>query len=300
MEQVRRIKSPERRDWTVNTLNLKTNMTMEPYHNQFMPIPIKEEEEQLLLVHPQVGVSKHELPFVTRVKNKQCWIPLANDSSSRKEWKVGTLVGTYELITEDKIHQPVEPGEVNILKEIQNDLVPQVEPIRSEGSRQEKLGQLIDQQQWTYLSKKQREELRAAILAHDELFIVEPGELGLLKGPPAKIAVADSQPIRGPSYRYPEEAKSLIAEMLVDMEDRGIIEKSTSAWLSPIVLVNKSDGSKRMCLDYRQVNTHLCTDIYPLPRLDELVEQAAGQKYYVTLDMREAIFRSCLMKIAGI
>ncbi len=74
--------------------------------------------------------------------------------------------------------------------------------------------------------------------------------------------------------------------MLEDMEEKGIIEPSTASGLSPIVLVNKPDGSKRLCLDYRQVKKHLATDIYPLPRLDELVDQAAGHKYYITLDMR--------------
>ncbi len=75
------------------------------------------------------------------------------------------------------------------------------------------------------------------------------------------------------------------------MEDRQIIEKSTSAWLSSIVLVNKPDGNKRMCLDYRHMNEHLATDIHPLPRLEELVDQAAGHNFYATLDMREAYFQ---------
>ncbi len=44
-----------------------------------------------------------------------------------------------------------------------------------------------------------------------------------------------------------------------------------------------------MCLDYRQVNRHLA--IYPLPRLEELVDQAAGLQSYVTLDLREAYFQ---------
>ena len=43
-----------------------------------------------------------------------------------------------------------------------------------------------------------------------------------------------------------------------------------------------------MCLDYRKVNEHLETDIYPLPRLEELVEAAAGNKFYVTLDLKDA------------
>ncbi len=49
-----------------------------------------------------------------------------------------------------------------------------------------------------------------------------------------------------------------------------------------------------MCVDYCNVNKHLATDIYPLPLLEELVEQAAGHQYYVTLDMREAYFQILL------
>ncbi len=49
-----------------------------------------------------------------------------------------------------------------------------------------------------------------------------------------------------------------------------------------------------MCLDYRHVNKHLATDVYPLPRLEELVEQAAGHPYHVTLHMREAYFHIML------
>ncbi len=77
--------------------------------------------------------------------------------------------------------------------------------------------------------------------------------------------------------------------MLKDMEERDIIEQSTAAWLSPIVLVNKPDGSKRMCLDNRQVNKHLATDINPLPRLEEFVDQAAGHQYYVTRHARDLL-----------
>ncbi len=65
-----------------------------------------------------------------------------------------------------------------------------------------------------------------------------------------------------------------MAEMLDDMERKGVIEKSTFARLSPKVLVSKPDGSKRVCLEYRHVNKHPSAYIYPLPRLDELVEQA--------------------------
>ncbi len=69
--------------------------------------------------------------------------------------------------------------------------------------------------------------------------------IGLISGDPVNIKVKDPQPSRRPMYRYPEQAKEIIAEMLLDMEKREIIEISTAAWLSPIVLVNKPDGSIR-------------------------------------------------------
>ncbi len=74
-------------------------------------------------------------------------------------------------------------------------------------------------------------------------------------------------------YHYPEKAKEDIASILKDLEERDIIGKSTAAWLSPIVLVSKPSGEKRMCLDYRKVNKQLVTDIHPLSNLEELVEQ---------------------------
>ncbi len=49
-----------------------------------------------------------------------------------------------------------------------------------------------------------------------------------------------------------------------------------------------------MCLDYRKVNTHLVTDIHPLPHLEELVENVAGNKLYATLDLKDAYYQVML------
>ncbi len=149
----------------------------------------------------------------------------------------------------------------------------------------------MKRQNWQHLTRPEQVEFCQVILQHDPLFILDEKELCLINSPLAHIKVDDPRPSRGPTYRYPEQAKQLIAEMLDDMVQRDIIERSTAAWLSPIVLVNKPDGIKRICLDYRHVNKHLATDVYPLPRLEELVEKAAGHPYYVTLDMREAYFK---------
>ena len=92
-------------------------------------------------------------------------------------------------------------------------------------------------------------------------------------------------------YRYPKHEKEVITKLLNDMEERGVIEPSSSAWLSPIVLVNKHDGTKIMCLEFWRVNEHLSDDVYPLPRLEDLVFSAAGHQINVTLNLKDAYFQ---------
>ncbi len=139
-----------------------------------------------------------------------------------------------------------------------------------------------------------RQKLFKLITQHNEAFILEKGELGTIQDPPVHINLSDPNPVRGPNYRYLERAKSIIAELFKEMKKRDVIEPSPAAWLSPIVLVSKPDGSKRMCLDYRGVNKHLAADIYSLPRLEELVELASENKYYATLDLKDAYFQVVL------
>ncbi len=219
---------------------------------------------------------------------KHIYLPLTNGSKSDKKFKPGTILGSIEKV------ESIPPPQTHATTQIHNDLLPYNDQVKHSGTRSQKLRELIKSQNWQHLTLPEQDSFRKVILQYDPLFILEDKELGLIKGPPAHIKIEDPRLSRGPMYRYPEQAKKIISDLLDDMEERDIIERSTAAWLSPIVLVNKPDGSKRMCLDYRHVNKHLATDVYPLPRLEELVEQAAGHPYYVTLDMREAYFQIML------
>ena len=267
-------------------INLGSPMYVEPYHTKFVPLPSKENPGQTLLVHPQPTIIGHANPFLVQVQEDgQVHIPFLNPTKARKLYPVGTLIGSYEKVPE------FCSSKINTSHEVHNDLIPVGDAVEGDGTRQERLNILIKDQEWDHLSQSQRTELNDVILHHDQLFILGPQEVGTMDVPPVHINVTDPQPCRGPVYRYPELAKSHIADLLKEMEQKHIIERSQAAWLSPIVLVNKPDGSKRMCLDYRGVNKHLATDVYPLPRLDELVEQAAGHKYYCTLDLKDAYFQ---------
>jgi len=65
----------------------------------------------------------------------------------------------------------------------------------------------------------------------------------------------------------------------------GIFWTAHSAWSSPVVLIRKKNGSWRLCVDYRKLNSGTIQDAYPLPRIDEYLDALAGSKYFSTLDL---------------
>ena len=76
-----------------------------------------------------------------------------------------------------------------------------------------------------------------------------------------------------------------VARQLDEMQSRGVIQPSSSPWASPVVLVRKKDGSLRFCIDYRHLNLVTKPDVFPLPRLDDLLDQLGQSKFFSTLDL---------------
>lgn len=68
------------------------------------------------------------------------------------------------------------------------------------------------------------------------------------------------------------------------MLDAGVIRPSMSPWASPVVLVEKADGSVRFAIDYRRLNGIATKDAYPLPRINDYLDVLGGAKYFSILD----------------
>ena len=92
-------------------------------------------------------------------------------------------------------------------------------------------------------------------------------------------------PIRSHPYRVSPDKRELIRREVDYMLTRGIVEKACSSWSSPVVLVRKSDGSQRLCVDFRKINAITPNLSYPLPRLDDLIERVGTASFIVTLDL---------------
>ena len=99
------------------------------------------------------------------------------------------------------------------------------------------------------------------------------------------IDTGSAQPIRLVPYRIPQAYRDTVKKELHEMEESGIIERSSSEWAAPIVLVRKKDGALRMCVDYRRLNAVSRADAYPIPRVDDLLDRLGKAKYITTLDL---------------
>jgi len=75
-----------------------------------------------------------------------------------------------------------------------------------------------------------------------------------------------------------------------------IIEPSYSEWSNPIVMVKKSNGKYRLCLDFRKVNSVSKKDAYPLPNMNGILDKLRSARYISTIDLSQAYFQIPLAK----
>lgn len=105
------------------------------------------------------------------------------------------------------------------------------------------------------------------------------------------VIVTKSPPIKQRYYPVSPVIQKIIDSELQTMLNEGIIETSTSAWSSPILMVRKKDGNFRFCVDYRKLNAVTERDSYPLPYVTHTLDKLRDAHYLSSLDIRSAYWQ---------
>jgi hypothetical protein len=98
--------------------------------------------------------------------------------------------------------------------------------------------------------------------------------------------ILGSAPISKRAYRVSGPELVELKKHIDELSEKGYIRPSTSPWASPVLFVEKKDGIKRMCVDYRSLNEVTIKNMYPLPRIEDLFDQLRGASVFSKLDLR--------------
>jgi len=98
--------------------------------------------------------------------------------------------------------------------------------------------------------------------------------------------VPGAGPVSIAPYRMAPAELAELKKQIKELLEKQFIRPSVSPWGAPVLLVKKKDGSSRLCVDYQQLNKLTIKNKYPLPRIDDLMDQLHGAAVFSKIDLR--------------
>lgn len=141
------------------------------------------------------------------------------------------------------------------------------------------------------LTMEQQTLVKVLLQKNQKIFASSKDDLGQTGIVQHRIHTREALPCRQPPRRLPLSKKEAATEEVKRLLRQGIVEPSVSPWASPVVLVEKKDGSYRLCVDYRKLNAVTIKDSYPLPRIDDSIDALRGSKWFSTLDLASGFWQ---------
>ena len=97
--------------------------------------------------------------------------------------------------------------------------------------------------------------------------------------------IPDTAPISNRAYRLSGLGLVELKKHIDELLEKGYIRPSTTLWAAPVLFVDKKDGTKRMCIDYRALNEVTIKNMYALPRIEDLFDQLRGASVFSKIDL---------------
>jgi hypothetical protein len=140
---------------------------------------------------------------------------------------------------------------------------------------------------YPHLSDQQFEKLQALLFLYSGIVAVDDTVLGCVpdeKGIFHCIPTGAAEPVTQRPYKLSHHESLWLRVELEHLMRSGVIRRSKSAWMSPVVLVKKPNGGLRLCVDLRALNKVTLPDPYPLPRIEEVHAAMGGCSLWSQMD----------------
>ena len=108
---------------------------------------------------------------------------------------------------------------------------------------------------------------------------------------PSPKILNNSQLFLTDPLRTPIKKREVIDKAVDEMLEADVIRRSRSPWSFPVVIVDKKDGSKRFCVDFRKLNQVIKKNSYPLPLIDDILALLRKAKYFTSLDLKSGYWQ---------
>ncbi|GJP78325.1 hypothetical protein CLOP_g8647, partial [Closterium sp. NIES-67] len=141
------------------------------------------------------------------------------------------------------------------------------------------------------LGSTQKKQLSEMLTEFLPIFATKSDQIGLYPHLQLHIETGTKNPIAHKPYRAAPAEKELIEKEVKTLLDQGVIRPSHSPWAAPCLVIPKKDFGIRVVIDYRRLNAITkSADRFPLPRIDEILDQLRGAQYFTILDIKSAYY----------
>lgn len=230
--------------------------------------------------------TKHNIPgllvaaTVHEPDGPEIWVRVWNTSFQKIQIPAGKIIGLFspveEVKAENNKHVPTTNKDGTTFYRMEADQRPELPPHLEEYA-----------EKWCKeLSEEETTAVHKLLCKYKELFSTGPLDVGKTNLVKHSINLKPgAKPVKQRPYRHPPVLETEIDRQVKELLDKGMVSESHSPWSSPVLMVRKKDGTYRMCIDFRMVNSLTEPDAFPLPRIDDSLDALGGNTFYSSLDL---------------
>ena len=159
-----------------------------------------------------------------------------------------------------------------------------------------------DEEKWTLekikeavkleeLTENEKIQVHNMLWATSQALSLNDNDIGKAKISPHRIQLNNYTPIWMKPRHFPKPIEDEMEAQCRDLLANDIIEYSNSNWSAPCVPVRKTDGSLRLCMDYRRLNMVTETEKFPMPNLTNCIYKANEMKFFTKIDLVKGYYQ---------